>query len=443
MQPTIVAVARNGSLNEALATPLSVRRVAWIDAAPGMPAVKAIDRHRPALVVLDSGTDPDRQVFSWIETIRGRCPATPLFLIARQSSEALAIGALKRGVDDYFKPPLCAEAVLSAIDRILDAGPRHPPPAAPADRLSARMVGSSRIMTDLRVHLERISMVDSTVLITGETGTGKELAAGLIHDRSRRGGRTMVNVNCAAVPDSLVESELFGHARGAYTGAVTASPGRLEQARGGTVFLDEIGDMTPFAQAKILRVIEEKAVAPLGGGPSRPLDFRLVAATNRDPELLMAEGAFRDDLFYRLNVARVHMPSLRDHREDIPQLVDHAIARLNHSFRRAVQGLADDAMDALMAHDWPGNVRELMNLLESTFINRPVDAIRFTDLPETFRRYLAESRRMPDGERARVLAALMKTNWNRSSAARKLNWSRMTLYRKMIKYQIVEHRRSE
>jgi transcriptional regulator with PAS, ATPase and Fis domain len=218
------------------------------------------------------------------------------------------------------------------------------------------------------------------------------------------------------------------------------SRGRFEQASGGTVFLDEIGDMSPFAQAKILRVIEDKRISRLGGATPIPLDFRLIAATNRDPEVMMEDGAFRNDLFYRLNVARVHMPSLREHREDIPLLVEHGIKRLNRKFQRSVKGLKEDVINLLMRYEWPGNVRELMNLLEAAYINMPSGKIRLADLPVHFRRNLEAFDRIPDDERAKVLSVLMETRWNKSTAAKKLKWSRMTLYRKIAKHKIVEKR---
>ena len=228
---------------------------------------------------------------------------------ARKSSEALAIGALKAGVDDYFKAPFCTNDLLACIDRRLLSCTCQIKTNRNKANIEARMVGNSRVMTELKKQLERVSIVDSTVMITGETGTGKELAAGLIHQNSDRADRPMVAVNCAAIPNSLVESELFGYTRGAFTGAVATTRGRFEQAEGGTVFLDEIGDMTPFAQAKILRAIEDKQISPLGGTTSVPLNFRLIAATNRQPEDLMEAGRIRDDLFYRLNVARVTCPA--------------------------------------------------------------------------------------------------------------------------------------
>lgn len=442
MNPKIVNISRTDCLLDSIASQLVARNISWIRTNPGKSAVTAIDRHKPDLVIVDSGTDSDARVLASIGEIKGKSPTLPIFLIARKSTETLAIGALKAGVDDYFKIPFSADDIIAGIHRKMSFHVGREPSCKKEVCFSAKMVGSSRAMDDLKGLLERVSMVDSTVLITGETGTGKELAAGLIHANSARVQQSMVSVNCAALPDNLVESELFGYERGAFTGAVAMTRGRFEQAHGGTVFLDEISEMSPFAQAKILRVIEDKQVSHLGGSTPIPLDFRLIAATNQDPELLIEEGTFRDDLFYRLNVARVHMPSLREHRADIPLLVEHGIRRLNRKFCRSVKGLSAEAMDALMRYRWPGNVRELMNLLEATYINMPADRISFADLPPQYRRYLAASRQMPDDERARVLTALMETNWNKSTAAKKLNWSRMTLYRKMTKHRIVEKRSS-
>ena len=438
MNPVILAVYRDDRFLEDVAGQLTARNIACIQAAPGEPAVSAIVRQRPNLVVVDSGADSDDRVLAGIHRIRRQHANIPIFLIARCSSEALAIGALKAGVDDYFKAPFPMDDLLEKIEDQLSV---HDDLPCGHGGAFARMVGSSRVMNDLKALLGRVAMVDSTVLITGETGTGKELAAQLIHENSARAPRSMVGVNSAALPESLVESELFGYERGAFTGAVATTRGRFEMAHGGTIFLDEIGDMTPFTQAKILRVIEDKQVAHLGSATPIPLDFRLIVATNRDPERLMQEGAFRKDLFYRLNVARVHMPSLREHREDIPALVNHGIYRLNRKFNRQVKGLKEDVLNLLMRYSWPGNVRELMNVLEGAYINLPARQIDYADLPAHFKKKLLDSEHLPSDERRRILTALLETKWNKSTAAKKLNWSRMTLYRKIEKYNIVENRR--
>lgn len=425
---------------DSVASQLAAQGVSWVRSNPGGSVLAAIGRHTPDLVIVDSGTESDSRVLESVNRIKERYPVIPIFLIARKSSEALAIGAIKAGVDDYFKSPLCTDELLACIDRrfsesICRCKSRHNKAI-----IKDRMVGNSRVMTDLKKHLKRVSMVDSTVLITGETGTGKELAATLIHENSNRALKPMVNVNCAALPDSLVESELFGYNRGAFTGAVATTRGRFEQAHCGTVFLDEIGDMTPFAQAKILRVIEDKQISHLGGAKPITLDFRLIAATNQDPEILMEEGTFRNDLFYRLNVARVHMPPLREHREDIPEVIKFGINKFNLKFKRNVQGLKEDVLKLLFRYDWPGNFRELMNVLEGAFINLPEKKIDYADLPKQLKAKIEEHQHCPSNERKRIIAALLETKWNKSTTAAKLNWSRMTLYRKMAKHQIVEKR---
>ncbi|MBW2163252.1 MAG: sigma-54-dependent Fis family transcriptional regulator, partial [Deltaproteobacteria bacterium] len=284
--------------------------------------------------------------------------------------------------------------------------------------------------------LVKVATTDSTVLITGETGTGKELAAELIHQNSPRHKEPFVCINCAALPESLVESEMFGYERGAFTGAVALKQGKFELAEGGTVFLDEIGDMSPYAQMKILRTTEKKEICRLGGKGAIPIDVRIVGATNRDLEQLIEKGNFRKDLYYRLNVARVHLPPLRLRKEDIPSLLKHYIRKFNQRFGREVEGLAEEALDSLLRYDWPGNVRELKNILEATFINLPSRKIALMDLPKTFQGRLKETEGLPEKERDRLLSVLFATKWNKSKAARKLQWSRMTLYRKMAKYQI-------
>jgi transcriptional regulator with PAS, ATPase and Fis domain len=299
-------------------------------------------------------------------------------------------------------------------------------------------------MKNLKAYIARLSTTDTSVLITGETGTGKELVAELIQVNSLRPLRPFIRINCAAIPDSLLESELFGYERGAFTGAQSSHPGKLELADGGTVFFDEIGDMSPYAQAKILRVIESKEVQRLGGRRSIRLDIRIIAATNQDLDLPTTELKFRRDLYFRLNVVRIHLLPLRERIADIPLLLNHYIQDLNRRFGRQVEGFTDHALEILLRHGWPGNIRELRNLLEAVFVNLPPSEVRRIDLPETLRRQLADVADLPPGEQELLLSALWSTDWNKSKAARKLHWSRMTLYRKMTKYHLVEeHQRKK
>jgi DNA-binding NtrC family response regulator len=300
------------------------------------------------------------------------------------------------------------------------------------------MVGESVLMQEVRQYVGRVAATDCPVLITGETGTGKELVAELIHHHSARGRRPLVCLNCAALPDSLLESELFGYERGAFTGAEARNPGKLQQAEGGTVFFDEVGDMSPSAQAKVLRLLESKQAHRLGSGQAVRFDIRVLAATNQDLEQALAQGRFRRDLYYRLNVARLHLPPLRQRRQDIPLLLGHYLQQMNRRYGLQVEGFSPEALDCLRAYPWPGNVRELKNLLEVLFLAPPASRIGLADLPEPFRRSLAGGPQASPGELDRLLSALLETNWNKSQAAHKLHWSRMTLYRKLARYHLTE-----
>jgi DNA-binding NtrC family response regulator len=392
----------------------------------------------PDLVIACSNGGDARRGLEVIRQIRRLSKSTPVIFITCQSSERLAIEALRAGADNYFKFPFSDDSLQASLKSLL--GDAKASLTSSSSRIAQTMVGDSRSMQDVRDYITRVAATDSTVLITGETGTGKELAAEMIHLHSSRKKNPLIRINCSALPDSLVESEMFGYERGAFTGAVVAQKGKLNAANGGGVFFDEIGDMNTFAQAKILRSIELKEVYPLGSNHSVSLDFRIIAATNRNPEKLVADGKFRQDLYYRLNVARVHLPPLRERKQDIPELAAFAIENLNRRFQRQVQGLSEEAMACLMRYDWPGNVRELMNLLEATYINLPRRMIVLDDLPKTFLSKLkADGSSQPD-ERNYIVSALVHTRWNKATAARKLNWSRMTLYRKIAKYHIVEKR---
>jgi two-component system response regulator HydG/two-component system response regulator AtoC len=312
---------------------------------------------------------------------------------------------------------------------------RRPPAPEPATH-EVPMVGESALMRNLRENIARIAACDSNVLITGETGTGKELAAALVHANSRRRAKPFVCVNCAALPDSLVESELFGYERGAFTGAVSARDGQLKLAEGGSVFLDEIGDISQYAQAKLLRVIDNKQMQPLGGGRSMQLNVRFIAATNRPLRQMVGEGRFREDLYFRLDVARIHVPPLRERREDIPLLLLHYVREMNARFERDAQGFTEEAAECLTRYDWPGNIRELRNLLEGIYVNLPDRKVSLLDLPERIRRPFEDAAHGSYEERERLLSTLLETKWNKSKAAEKLHWSRMTLYRKLAKYHL-------
>jgi DNA-binding NtrC family response regulator len=401
--------------------------------------VSRLQEKPPNLFIACSNGGDARRGLDLIRQIRRLSKSTPVVFITGQSSEQVAIEALRAGADDYFKFPFSDNSLQTSLKRLL-GGTEASSTATSSSRVAQAMVGGSRSMQEVKDYITRVAATESTVLITGETGTGKELAAEMIHLHSRRKKKPLIRINCSALPDSLVESELFGYDRGAFTGAVVAQKGKLNAANGGGVFFDEIGDMNTFAQAKILRSIELKEVYPLGSNHSVSLDFRIIAATNRNPEKLVADGKFRQDLYYRLNVARVHLPPLRERKQDIPELADYALENLNRRYRRQVQGLTEEALACLMRYDWPGNVRELMNLLEATYINLPCRMIVLDDLPKTFLSNCRAVAGSPSNERNHIVSALVNTKWNKATAARKLHWSRMTLYRKINKYNIVEKR---
>ncbi len=300
------------------------------------------------------------------------------------------------------------------------------------------ILGISPAMVALRGYLPKIARSLATVLITGETGTGKERVAQAVHDLGPRAHGPFVALNCAALPDGLIESELFGHAKGAFTGAHVASRGHMAAADGGTLFLDEIGEMRPQAQAKLLRAIETREIRPVGGQRGIAVDIRVVAATNQSLEAMVAHGLFRADLYYRLNVARLDLPPLRDRPEDVGVLLSAAIGELNRRDDADVGRPDPELEHCLATHDWPGNVREVRNLAEALFIDPPRGTIHFADLPPAFARLFAPYRIAVSDERARLVAALTATHWNKAQAAKAMNWSRMTLYRKLAHYH-VEH----
>jgi len=303
------------------------------------------------------------------------------------------------------------------------------------------IIGTSEAMARLRRYLPKVALSEATVLITGETGTGKEKLGELIHQMSPRNRAPIVRINCAAIPDSLFESELFGYERGAFTGAHVSYPGKLRLADGGTVFLDEIGEMTRFAQAKLLRTLESGEIFPIGARRVVPLNIRIVAATNQELEPLVERNEFRRDLYYRLNVARLQIPPLRDGREDILEFFRVFVRHFNQVRQLAVPGPGPELSRCLMHYDWPGNVREVRNVVEAIFIDPPACAIEIADLPDPFRRLFASYMIEVSSERDHLLSVLDATKWNKSQAAAKLNWSRMTLYRKLSKYDLSAPRR--
>ena len=306
------------------------------------------------------------------------------------------------------------------------------------------IVSRSKPMYKIFKMLPQVACSESTVLIQGDTGTGKELLARAIHHWSHRQDKPFIGINCGALPDNLLESELFGYKPGAFTDAKKEKPGQFALAEGGTIFLDEIGNTSPAFQIKLLRVLQEREFTPLGATHPIKTNVRIIAATNKDLDEMVKNGEFREDLFYRINVVRLHLPPLKDRKEDIPLLVDHFIQKLNKINQRQVQGITYNALSLLMTYNYPGNIRELENIIEYAFILCTEDYIRETDLPE----YI-QGIRIPEDETGEdlyssmqsleaknILTCLEKNNYNRSRTAKELGIHKSTLYRKIKKYGI-------
>ena len=398
----------------------------------------AVEQTDVALIVLNGPCEFCRPFFQMLGQARSTLDVPPLVVIACDSSEAFAVASLRAGANDYLTEPLD----ISSWDRtIAQVVPEAHPAASVSDvPLTGGdvLVGASPAMQALRMHIRRVAATECNVLITGETGTGKELVAQLVHQNSKRSNHPLICINCAAIPDSLLESELFGYERGAFTGATTTSQGKLMTANKGTVFFDEIGDMSPTAQAKILRAIEAKEVQRLGATRKYETDVRILAATHHNLDELANVDAFRRDLYFRLNVGRIHLPSLRERKSDIAGLAERMVLELNQKLGRQVEAPDGKAIRILTDHNWPGNVRELKNVMERIFINRESGRINQEDLAAVLQAggYGANPPQADDAQTLRD--ALQTCNGNKSKAAERLNCSRMTVYRKIAKYGMDE-----
>jgi DNA-binding NtrC family response regulator len=390
------------------------------------------------IILLGAGPDGNAVILHAAREVRRVDPRCPLLLITDRCSEDFAIAALRAGVGDLIKQSISPAEAEACVDRLFGT---HACVEQVSRREGRAMVGDGPAMQRTHAAMDRAAATDLNVLITGETGTGKELAAERIHRQSRRCAHPFVAINCAAIPADLLESELFGHERGAFTGAHASRDGKLASARGGTVFLDEIGDMDTHSQAKILRAIESRQVQRLGGHRDIPLDVRFVAATNQDLEALAVQGRFRQDLYFRLNVVRIHLAPLRERPEDLPALVRHILDELNAASGRTV-GIDAALLASLATYLWPGNIRELRNMIESASAFCTSGIIAPADLPPEMLQKLRIPLDPAHAERDRVLHALSSAHWNKSEAAKLLHWSRMTLYRKMSRHGIDPERRA-
>jgi DNA-binding NtrC family response regulator len=388
----------------------------------------AVDAAAPTLVMVAAAAELVRELCA-------RRPEVPVLVVSEHDSAAGAVAAMRAGAADYVvlrDGDRDLEAALVRLSRASPTSSRPARPSAAADAL-ADLVGASAAMAQVRALVHTAARTEAHVLIEGETGTGKEVVARAIHRLGRRAAAPFVPVNCAAVPETLAESEFFGHARGAFTGALEARPGALRLADGGTLFLDELEELPQVLQAKLLRVVQDREVRPLGASSVRRVDLRIVAAANRDLWRMVEAGQFRRDLYYRLRVFAITLPPLRQRREDLPPLIEHFIARFNRAHGTTFALPPAGALRALLEHPWPGNVRELENVLESLLVLAGAEGV---ELAELLARRQAPAAGLVVDERARIVRVLDEHRWNRQRAAAALGISRVTLWRRMERHGI-------
>jgi len=392
---------------------------------------------RPQLVVSDVQL-PGRDGLALFDEIRARHPALPVILLTAHGTIPDAVEATARGVFSYLTKPFDGKALLDKVNEALAL-------TAPAQQASTgdeawrvAIVSRSNCMADLLSEAKMVAASDASVLIRGESGSGKELLAQAIHRASPRAAKPFVAVNCSAIPESLLESELFGHVKGSFTGAVANHRGLFVTADGGTLFLDEIGDMPPALQVKLLRVLQERSVRPVGASQTVPVDVRILSATHRDLDAAMAEGQFREDLYYRLNVVSLHLPTLSERREDIPLLANHFLARLSEKYGKRFNGFAPDAMKALTTTSWPGNVRQLHNVVEQVTALATTPLVPLALVQRALRvpsvEVLSYTEARQRFERDYLVGLLKITDGNVADAARLADRNRTEFYRLMQKH---------
>jgi len=402
--------------------------------------------------VLMDNRMPDLEGLAALEELRRRRLDVPVILMTAYGTTATAINAMQLGAFDYVTKPFNLDelvgTVAKAVQRRKLSRGQGLLNGDPAGDGVEELMGSSPVMQDVYKQIGRVADSPATVLLLGESGTGKGLVARTIHNHSGRRDRPFVKINCATIPDNLIESELFGYERGAFTGAARQKQGKFEAAHLGTVFIDEVGELSPALQVKLLRVLQEKEFERVGGNETIRVDVRVIAATNRDLELCVREGTFREDLFFRLNVVTIKLPPLRERADDIRELAGYFLAKYSREFGKKIAGFAPAAMEALLKFDWPGNVRELENVCERAVVMASGPVILPEDLPLslsvpilpdmpaiTAGRSLKEI--VADVERQVILKVLRENNWHRGAAAQALGLNRRSLYAKMKEYGLI------
>ncbi len=466
---TILIIDDDDQLRRSFQKLLSEEGYATDSAASGEDGIQKVKKRAPDLVILDMRL-PGRNGLETFQAIHAMEPKLPVIIMTAFGTTHHAIEAIKLGAFDYVLKPFEIPGMLGIIRQALEAGRFMRSPVemdgAPGTTTREAIIGRSRPMQDVYKAIGRVSSTDATVMIRGESGTGKELVARALYSHSLRADKPFQVINCVAIPENLLESELFGFEKGAFTGAAHRRVGKIEQAHGGTVFLDEIGDMPFGIQSKILRLLQEKSIERLGGRETIPVDVRIIAATNRDLETALQQGRFREDLYYRLKVVTIVLPPLRERIDDIPLLVDYFLARYAAELDIDSPGITREAVAILRSHPWPGNVRELANAIQKALIfNRgapiqPQDILQaagagirgrsgasLREADQVLRQWVRET--ITTGEETNKFDAVMDhfasilvgealnmTRGNRSQAARLLGLSRPTLHSKIEKYRL-------
>ncbi|GAW93942.1 sigma-54-dependent transcriptional regulator [Calderihabitans maritimus] len=423
-----------------------------ITAASGAEALEQCRENQVNLAILDVKM-PGMSGIEVTKRLKERYPEIAVIILTAYATVRNAVEAMKLGAFDYLTKPFQMDELRLAVEKALTMHRLTAENKVLRSKLALRekfddFVGYSNVMQQVFQRVAKVAPTDCTVLILGESGTGKSLLARLIHEASSRHQERFVTVNCAALPESLVESELFGYEKGAFTGAATRKPGKFELAHKGTLFLDEISTMSLSAQAKLLNVLQEPKFERIGGTETITVDTRVIAATNRDLKEMVQQGKFREDLYFRLNVVPIELPPLRKRREDIPYLVEYFLRKFNEKFGVEPKTISKEALKLLMSYDWPGNVRELENTVKRMVILSEGKEINTEDLPEHLSREAQRSgvtweegdcldSIMSRIEREVIIEVLSRCNWKRTEAARKLKISRRSLYNKMARLNII------
>jgi DNA-binding NtrC family response regulator len=445
-QLKVLVVDDEESIRELLQESLSLWGYAVSTACDGLEALELIRSHLFDAALLDIRM-PRMDGLELLREIRRRNVAIPVVVMTGVPSVSTAVEALQQGAYDYLQKPLVLEVVRHLMARLTERRQLNRVVQVLRSRLGGEMserelVGVSPAMTEIRAIVAKVAATDSPVLIEGESGTGKEVVAATIHRRSARSTGPFIPVNCGAIPGDLLESEFFGHVRGAFSGAVADALGLFRSAHGGTLFLDEVAELPPALQVKLLRVLQEREVRPVGSTKTYTIDVRVIAATNRPLEEALRNGVLRQDLYYRLNVVRIVVPPLRERKRDIAPLVATFLRQFNQRFGRDVTGVSPEALAAFQAYDFPGNIRELENLLERAYALGVKTEITLADLPALSPRVPAtlsptDVPTLAQVERELILRALDVYGNDRDQAARALGISRRTIYRRLKEYGVL------